>query len=115
METGRTIPVNDQPPASQLTTGNTVKHNALEVTGWGRKMQGQTKKYNLRNESGDFLRLAKRTLVSFGNHTCNFAIMFWCICINLYSLLYFLCFLSFGVNTSAGHTADWEGKSKGSD
>ena len=29
---------------------------------------------------GDFLRLAKRTLVSFGNHTCNFAIMFWCIC-----------------------------------
>jgi len=22
------------------------------------------------------LRLAKRTLVSFGNHTCNFAIMF---------------------------------------
>ena len=26
------------------------------------------------------MRLAKRTLVSFGNHTCNFAIMFWCIC-----------------------------------
>jgi len=24
----------------------------------------------------DFLRLAQRTLVSFGNHTCNFAIMF---------------------------------------
>ena len=78
-KTGRTINVNEQPPATQFTTNYTAKHNALAVTGWGTKMQGQTKKYDLRYEGGDFLRLAKRTLVSFGNQTCNFAIMFWCI------------------------------------
>jgi hypothetical protein len=46
-------------------------------------MQGQTKKYSfcfafwsLQKKKEDFLRLAQRTLVSFGNHTCNFAIMF---------------------------------------
>ena len=30
----------------------------------------------LQKKKEDFLRLAKRTLVSFGNQTCNFAIMF---------------------------------------
>ena len=79
-KTGRTIDVNEQPPATQLTTNNTLKHNANGHTGWGAKMQGQTKKYYPRYEGGDFLRLAKRTLVSFDNHACNFAIMFWCIC-----------------------------------
>jgi len=78
--TSRTIDVNEQPPAAQLTTNNTLKHNADGHTGWGAKMQGQTKKYYPRHEGGDFLRLAKRTLVSFDNHACNFAIMFWCIC-----------------------------------
>jgi len=50
--------VGDQPPASQLTTKNAIKHNAHVDTGWGQKVQGQTKKYYLRYESGDFLRLA---------------------------------------------------------
>jgi len=59
------VNVGDQPPASQPTTKDTIKHNALADTGWGQKVQGQTKKYYLRYESGDFLRLAKRTLVSF--------------------------------------------------
>lgn len=44
-ETCRTASVKDQPPASQLTTEYTVKHNALAATGWGQNMQGQTKKY----------------------------------------------------------------------
>jgi hypothetical protein len=51
-------------------------------------MQGQTKKYSFcfalldfgQKKKEDFLRLAKRTLVSFDSHACNFAIMFWCIC-----------------------------------
>ena len=43
-KTGRTIDVNEQPPATQLTTNNTLKHNANGHTGWGAKMQGQTKK-----------------------------------------------------------------------
>jgi len=37
--------VGDQPPASQPTTKDTIKHNALVPTGWGQKVQGQTKKY----------------------------------------------------------------------
>jgi len=41
----RTTSVDDQPPASQPTAKNTVKHNAHVSTGWGAKMQGQTKKY----------------------------------------------------------------------
>jgi len=48
-------------------------------------MQGQTRKYSFsfallvfgQKKKEDFLRLAKRTLVSFGNQSCNFAIMFW--------------------------------------
>ena len=47
-------------------------------------MQGQTKKYSFcfdllvfgQKKKEDFLRLAKRTLVSFGLESCNFAIMF---------------------------------------
>jgi len=42
----RTTSVDDQPPASQPTAENTVKHNAYVSTGWGAKMQGQTKKYS---------------------------------------------------------------------
>jgi hypothetical protein len=34
----------------------------------------------LQKKKEDFLRLAQRTLVSFGNHTCNFAIMFGVLC-----------------------------------
>ncbi|MBN1118068.1 MAG: hypothetical protein JXA77_12730 [Bacteroidales bacterium] len=45
METSRTASVGNQPPASQPTTKNTIKHNALAGTGWGQNMQGQTKKY----------------------------------------------------------------------
>jgi len=37
--------VGNQPPASQPTAKNTIKHNALVPTGWGQKVQGQTKKY----------------------------------------------------------------------
>jgi hypothetical protein len=44
--TSRTMNVNDQPPASQLTTENRVKHNARMDTGWVTMMQGQTKKYS---------------------------------------------------------------------
>jgi hypothetical protein len=39
-------------------------------------MQGQTKKYYPKNEGGDFLRLAKRTLVSFGNQTVTLVLCF---------------------------------------
>ena len=57
-------------------------------TGWGAKMQVQTKKYSFcfdlfgfgQKNKEDFLRLAQRTLVSFDNHAFNYAIMFWCIC-----------------------------------
>jgi hypothetical protein len=38
-------------------------------------------------EGGDFLRLAKRTLVSFGNQTCNFAIMFGVFRIEIWNKL----------------------------
>ena len=50
-------------------------------------MQGQTKKYYPEERRVEiFLRLAKRTLVSFGNQSCNFAAMFWCIWIESVSL-----------------------------
>jgi hypothetical protein len=66
MVTGRAINVKEQPPAAQFTTNYTTKHNALAVTGWGRKMQGQTKKYSFcfdllvfgQKKKEDFLRLA---------------------------------------------------------
>ena len=42
----------------------------------GHRCKGRPKNTTRRRRCGDFLRLAQRTLVSFGNHTCNFAIMF---------------------------------------
>jgi hypothetical protein len=47
LDTCRLATVDDEPPASQPTTENTSKHNAYVSTGWGAKMQGQTKKYYL--------------------------------------------------------------------
>ena len=72
-------------------------------TGWGAKMQVQTKKYSFcfdlfgfgQKKKEDFLRMAKRTLVSFSNHAFNFAIMFWCMCyinefVFIFLFLYFV-------------------------
>ena len=83
----RTTSVGNQPPASQPTTKNTFKHNAYVHRLDGTDARADQKILFLfclfdfwQKKKEDFLRLAKRTLVSFGNHTCNFAIMFWCIC-----------------------------------
>jgi len=79
MEPGSAINVNDQPPASQLTTKNAMKHNAGMSQVGGERCKGRPKNTTRPKEGGDFWRLAKQTLVSLRNHTCTFAIMFWCI------------------------------------
>jgi hypothetical protein len=101
-----TATVSDQPPAGQLITKNTFKHNAHVVTGWGTMMQGQTKKYSFcfalfgfgQKKKEDFLRLAKRILVSFGNQTVSLL-----FCLGVFASLRNSLF-SFAVNMIAGHT-----------
>jgi hypothetical protein len=104
VKANRTTSVGNQPPASQPTAKNTVKHNAWMSKGWRAKMQGQTKKYSFcfdlfgfgQKKKEDFLRMAKRTLVSFGNQTCNFAIMFWGMCcINDFAFVFLFLYFVF--------------------
>jgi hypothetical protein len=82
-KTGNPVNVNEQPPAAQLTTNDTTKHNACVSTGWGAIAARAGQKilflfcsWFLQKKKEDFLRLTKCTLVSIGNQTCNFAIMF---------------------------------------